>query len=372
MSDLSVNSILDASGGATTTINGFTPTVSNMAGRNRIINGDMRIDQRNAGAALSNPANGFAVDRFPFDRGVSAATVTVQQSTSAPTRFKNSLLVTVGTGAATTSGDYSILRHAIEGYNVSDLKWGTAEAQVITLSFWVRSSLTGLFGTSIINNAGNRRYVSSYTINIANTWEYKTITIPGDTTGTWETNNSRGLSLYFDMGVGSTYSASAGSWGTGSQIYGLTGGVKLLANSGATFQLTGVQLEAGSVATPFEHRMYGQELALCQRYYRTWGGNSSHERLAVGFCFSTTQARLDIPLSPNMRTTPTLTISSASDWYVEGSTGAAVGTAVTLDQASPRIAAVNFNVASGLTAGQGMHIVANSTLAARFNLSAEL
>jgi hypothetical protein len=239
---------------------------NNVTFRNKIINGAMVIDQRNAGASVSN--SGFIVDRFAFDRGVSTATVTGQQSSTVPTNgFSNSVVLTVGTGAATTSGDYSIFRQPIEGYNVADLNWGTSSAQTITLSFWIRSSLTGTFGVAINNSAQNRYYIGSYTINSANTFEYKTITIPGDQSGTWLKTNGQGINLYWDIGVGSTYSAAAGSWGTGTSIYGLTGGVKLLANTGATWYVTGVQLEAGTTASPFEYRQYGTELQLCQRYY---------------------------------------------------------------------------------------------------------
>jgi hypothetical protein len=318
MSTLATNAITDASGGNTATINGQTPTESNMAGRNRIINGDMRIDQRNAGASISNPANGFAVDRFAFDRGASSATLTVQRSTVAPSGFSNSLLVTVGTAAAINAGDYSIFRHAVEGFNTADLCWGSANAQTVTLSFWVRSSLTGSFGVSFVNSAQNRRYVASYTINAANTWEYKTLIIPGDTSGTWTTDNSAGINLYWDMGVGATYSASAGSWGTGTSIYGLTSGVKLLANSGATWQITGVQLEAGSVATPFERRQYGQELALCQRYYEFIDGPLYQTYTNVA---GVTTRAASIYFRVTKRSAPTVTYVGTSEYIVSNSGG---------------------------------------------------
>jgi len=266
MSTLATNAITDASGGNTTTINGYTPTMSNMAGRNRIINGDMRIDQRNAGASVTITSAGqYPVDRFKCVSDTSAATLTAQQSSTAPVGFVNSLLWTTSTGSAAGSGDDNLIWQRIEGLNISDLGWGTASAQPITLSFWVRSSLTGTFGVSF-RNSGALSYVASYTISAANTWEKKTVTVAGDTSGTWLTTNGVGINVSWDMGCGASRSTTAGSWQAGSYP-GLTGGVKVSETSGATFYITGVQLEAGSVATPFEHRIYGQELQLCQRYF---------------------------------------------------------------------------------------------------------
>jgi len=280
---------------------------NNATFRNKIINGACVIDQRNAGASVSN--SGFIVDRFAFDRGVSTATVTGQQSSTVPTNgFSNSIVLTVGTGAATTSGDYSIFRQPIEGYNVADLNWGTSSAQTITLSFWVRSSLTGTFGVAINNSAQNRYYIGSYTINSANTFEYKTITIPGDQSGTWLKTNGAGINLYWDIGVGSTYSAAAGSWGTGTSIYGLTGGVKLLANTGATWYITGVQLEAGTTASPFEYRQYGTELGLCQRYFQRNTFDNSDYPFSSAYAYTTNTAAGYLPLAVPMRATPTVAI----------------------------------------------------------------
>jgi hypothetical protein len=233
--------------------------------RNRLINSDMRIDQRNAGATV-NTDLAFPLDRWKAFRNGGAATFTSQRSTVAPDNATNSLLYTVGTGAAPGASDYSGLSHTIEGFNIADLGWGTASAKPVTISFKVRSSVTGSFGLSLRNSANNRSYIASFTIAAANTWETKTITVPGDTTGTWLTDNGAGLIVLFDLGVGSTFSDTAGSW-LAANKFGLTGGTKLIATSGATFHVTEVQLEAGSVATPFERRPYGTEFALCQRYF---------------------------------------------------------------------------------------------------------
>lgn len=265
MSQVNTNAILDASGGTTTSINGYTPTASNMAGRNRIINGGMVLDQRNAGASLTFNDGVFVVDRFGSACSQSSK-ATAQRSTTAPTGFNNSVLVTSSSAYSVTSADFFNLFQNIEGFNVADFGWGTATAQTVTLSFWVRSSLTGTFGGAISNGGLSRSYPFTYTISTANTFEKKTITVPGDTSGSWAVSNDLGMRVYFGLGVGSTYSGTAGAW-AGTRYQSATGATSVVGTSGATFYITGVQLEAGSVATPFEHRQYGQELALCQRYY---------------------------------------------------------------------------------------------------------
>lgn len=239
--------------------------------KNRIINGAMMIDQRNAGASWTIPTSvgGYSVDRWAFTKGAAASVVTAQQSSVAPAGFSNSLCVTVSTGAAVGATDYFTLRQAIEGFNVADLGFGSGAPSTITLSFWVRSSVTGTYGVSFMNSAENRGYVGSYKINSANTFEYKTVTLSADSAGTWVGGSGKGLWVSFDLGVGTTYSTTAGSWQNFNFAYGLTGGTKLVATTGATFYITGVQLEKGSTATSFDYRPYGTELALCQRYYET-------------------------------------------------------------------------------------------------------
>ena len=267
MSTLKVDAIVDSSAGNTTTINGVTPTAYNTMGKNRIINGAMEIDQRNAGASVTPSANvyTYTVDRFSAYCN-QASKFTVQQSTTAPTGFINSLLATSSSAYSITSTDIFVLDQMVEGLNCADLAWGTASAKPVTLSFWVRSSLTGTFGGSIQNSAQNRSYPFSYTISSANTFEQKTITIAGDTSGTWLTTSGIGMRVYFGLGCGSVQSGTAGAW-AGASYYSATGATSVVGTSGATWYITGVQLEAGSVATEFERRPYSTELALCQRYY---------------------------------------------------------------------------------------------------------
>jgi hypothetical protein len=184
----------------------------------------------------------------------------------APSGFTNSLKVTSLSSYSITSGNIFAIAQRIEGYNIAHLDWGTANAKTVTLSFWVRSSLTGTFGGAFKNNAFNRNYLFEYTISSANTWEKKTITVTGDTTGAWNTDANSGIQVVWSLGTGSTYSTTAGSWVAG-HYFNATGSVDLVATSGATFYITGVQLEVGDTATPFEHRPYDMELARCQRYY---------------------------------------------------------------------------------------------------------
>ena len=270
MSQINTNAILDASGGTTATVNGFTPTVSNMAGRNRIINGDMRIDQRNAGAAVTpTTSSTYTVDRWCSILNV-ASKFSVQRSSVAPEGFTNSTVITSLSSYSAASGDYFGFSHRFEGFNTADFGWGLASAKTVTLSFWVRSSLTGTFGGSFRNGNSNRSYVFTFPVNSANTWEYKTITISGDTSGTWNTANTQSIDLTFDLGSGANFSGASGAW-SGSNLLTATGATSVVGTSGATFYITGVQLEEGRVATPFcpaGGGSYGAELALCQRYYQ--------------------------------------------------------------------------------------------------------
>ena len=266
MSELRVNAVTDETGGNTATINGMTPTADSLQGfRNRIINGDMRIDQRNAGASVTPADGAYTLDRWRA--GASAASkFSVQQSSVAPTGFSFSMLCTSLSAYSVGTNDNFEMFQLIEGFNTADLGWGTANAQAVTLSFWVRSSLTGTFGGSIQNSAFDRSYPFSYTISAANTWEQKTVTIAGDTSGTWVgATNGAGIVLCIGLGAGTGRSGTTGAW-AGATYYNATGAVSVVGTSGATFYITGVQLEVGSVATPFERRPYGTELALCLRY----------------------------------------------------------------------------------------------------------
>ena len=238
--------------------------------KNRIINGDMRIDQRSAGASFTptTSVNYGSCDRWSFDVSQNSK-MTAQQNGGAvtpPEGFINYEGCTSSSAYSVVSSDYFIMRQGIEGLNVADLGWGTANAKTVTLSFWVRSSLTGTFGGALRNSAGNRSYPFTYTITTANTWEFETITIAGDTTGTWLTTNGIGINLDLSLGAGSTYSGTANTW-AGANYVSATGATSVVGTNGATFYITGVQLEVGSSATGFEYVDYGTNLFMCQRYY---------------------------------------------------------------------------------------------------------
>ena len=244
----------------------YYSTGSALAFKNRIINGAMMIDQRNVGAVYTSPSsNSYQLDRWLCNGG--GGGFNVQQnagSVTPPAGFKNYYGVT--STSTTAASNYSIRQH-IEGFNSADLMYGTSSAKTTTLSFWVYSSLTGTFGGAIQNSAGNRSYVYSYTINAANTWQYVTATIPGDTSGTWiGATNGIGLTIFISYSVAAGQTGSAGAW-TGNDYRAPTGQVNLLGTNGATFYITGVQLEVGTQATAFDWRPFGTELQLCQRYY---------------------------------------------------------------------------------------------------------
>jgi hypothetical protein len=305
MSTVNVNRVVDASGGV------LAPISSVM--RNRIINGAMVIDQRNAGASVAN-IQGYSVDRwasFSIANSFSA-----QRSTVAPVGFTNSLLFTTTTSATPSASDYRFVGQFIEGFNVADLGWGTSDAKTVTVSFWVRSSLTGTFSAALKNGAETRSYPFSFTINAANTFEYKTVTVAGDTTGTWLTDNGIGLRLHFNLGSGSSRLGTAGAW-AGSSLDGTTGSVALVETNGATFYITGVQLEVGTQATSFEYRQYQQELALCQRYYQTSYVSGTAVNSATGptegasfICINTSDSTNGGMLPVTMRGTPTFAMYS--------------------------------------------------------------
>jgi len=242
---------------------------NNVTFRNRIINGAMVFDQRNAGASVTPASGTYTLDRWLTYQSV-ASKFSVQQNAGAvtpPVGFGNYLGATSLSSYAVLSGDYYLIQQMIEGFNTVDLAFGTANAKTVTLSFWVYSSLTGTFGGVLNNSAGNRSYPFTYTISTANTWEQKTITVAGDTSGTWiGATNGIGLMVRFGLGVGTTYSGTAGAW-AGATYFSATGATSVVGTNGATFYITGVQLEAGTTASPFEYRQYGTELALCQRYY---------------------------------------------------------------------------------------------------------
>jgi len=297
--------------------------------KNRIINGAMTIDQRNNGSQFTT---GTGTTIYTLDRwnAIYAQTskYTVQQnagSVTPPVGFTNYLGVTSSSAYSVGSSDYFSVREIIEGYNVADLAWGTANAKPVTLSFWVYSSLTGTFGGAFVNGSENRSYPFSYSVPSANTWTYITVSIAGDTTGTWATNNSAGLQIRFGLGAGSTFLGTAGAWAAGNYIQP-TGTVSVVGTNGATFYITGVQLEVGSVATSFDVRDYGRELILCQRYYIRYKNQSpaGYVLVSTGRTINTTYGDTFFSTPVSMRTAPTLNYSALSDFQSAYGTATAI------------------------------------------------
>jgi hypothetical protein len=300
----------------TPTINQINTSVANTslgagnasAMKNRIINGAMVISQRN-GTSSVTPTNGqYVLDRFQYNLSQTSK-ITTQQSSTAPVGFVNSLLVTSSSAYSVTSTDYFTVTQPIEGFNVADLGWGTANAKTVTLSAWVYSSLTGTFGGSILNGSFNYAYPFTYSIPTANTWTQISVTIAGPTAGTWTTDNSSSVQVNFSLGSGSTRSGTAGAW-NGSFLMSATGATSVVGTSGATWYVTGVQLEVGSSATGFEYRQYTTEFTLCQRYYQKLGNATG-----VGNWYNNTaiQAIFNFPVI--MRTAPTASMTGALTFF---------------------------------------------------------
>jgi len=336
----------------------------------------MEIAQRGTSAVTASGS--YPVDRFRISN-VTDGAFSSQQDSSAPAGFVNSLKTTITTAdASLSSGQYSAVNSTVEGLNLADLNWGTANAKTITVSFWVRSSLTGTFDGSIRNSAADRSYVFNYSISAADTWEYKTVTIPGDTSGVWLTTNGIGMRLWFSLGVGSSFHTTADAWQAGNYV-GTSSGTSVFGTLNATWYITGVQLEAGSVATSFERRHYGQELALCQRYYYRIKPDVAYGCIAeIAHATATTNARARVVFPVTMRTRPTALEQSgtAGDYDVQLGSGVAVCSAVptisTGTVTTTQVAVVDFPVASGLTIGQAGNIRTPSPGNGYLGWSAEL
>lgn len=347
---------------------------SSLLFRNKVINGDMRIDQRNSGAAVTPTSSGtYTLDRWICGNS-QASKFSIQQSSVAPTGFANSLLVTSLSAYSVLASDTFFVQQYIEGFNTADLVFGTASAQTVSLSFWVRSSLTGTFGGSIGNGLANYAYPFTYSISAANTWEQKTISIPGAVAGTWVgSTNGRGMRVVFNLGSGANFSGTANTWqaaGASNELYAPTGATSLVGTNGATLYITGVQLEAGPTATPFERRPIGVELALCQRYCALVASNTI---IATGQATSASGAYLNFSVPTSMRATPAFSFLSGG-FANCGLIG--VGGAQTALNGNPSINSISgvfingsATVASGLTSGQMYQFIVN---AATLVVSAEL
>ena len=337
--------------------------------KNMIINGDMRISQRYGTTATTTTAGGFVIDRYRCEVGAAGAT-TQQQVTDAPAGFHTSMKITVtGTDTSANAGDFHYIRHIIEGNNMNHLNWGSSNAKTVTLSFWVKSSVTGDHGGAFWNNNFNRSFPFNYTINAADVWEYKSITVPGCPDGTWETGNNRGINIGFIQLSGSTYTGPPNQWNSAGDVAPTTH-VNLLATNGATWYITGIQLEVGRNATDFEYRSYGEELSLCQRYYYNFPQGNTYNIIANGFSNSTTNAIFHFQFPVPMRTSPTTSGISGS-WHVIDGQSHNVSSFSAITDATPLTGRVDAT-SSGLTVGRGCMLRNNNDANATFGFIAEL
>ena len=351
-----------------------------IAFRNRVINGDMRIDQRNAGASYAVPTGTTSYpvcDRWHFTKDPSGMTLTVQQTSTAPVGFTKSMVSTATVGVVPTSVQFVCIQQKIEGNNCVDLGFGTSAATNVTASFWVRSSATGTYAFALKNSDNTRSYVATYSIAAIDTWEYKTITIPGDTSGTWLKDSGIGIRVHFDLGSGTGYNTTAGAWQSG-DYNRTTGTSNWSQTTGNTFYITGVQLEKGTTATPFEFRPYGTELALCQRYCQMYSSTEAGNNARYGFgeAYTSTGFSCVMPLFQKMRVTPDLasTAGFVSSFAVASRNTNTACTSVTLyaDGSTPSIASLAVSVASGLTAGSAGALVSNNNKNTYLLYTAEL
>lgn len=324
-----------------------------------IINGDMTISQRGFSSATAiGSSNAYNLDRY-IGREVTDGGLNVEQSTTAPTGFKNSLKVTVSSADSSLSADQrAYILTKIEGNRVSQLAFGTSGAKNITLAFYIRSSVTGTFSGSVTNEAENRSFPFTYTVDSADTWERKTVNIDGDTSGTWDTDNTTGLEIYFSLGMGSTYSGTAGSW-AGAQYFAASSTTNLIATNSATWHLTGLQIEEGTFDTntipdfPFES--FENNLRKCQRYYEIANSGGAATYMWTGSNRSTTQAQGGWRYQTRKRTTPSVALTGTVSGLRVHTTGGGNENATGISingTASPITAWINTNVSSGLTQNQ--------------------
>ena len=383
MSEIKVNSIKNTNsndGGVAIDSSGHVqvdglqmPTIGPLSNRNLIINGAMQIAQRNDD--FQPPASGdYTLDRFQAYMS-SADAYDVQRVTDTPSGqgFKHSLKVTSNAATSVGADGYYYLGQKIEGNNWVQMGYGASGAKKCTVSFWVKSSLAGTHSGILKNSAQDRSLAFEYTISSANTWEYKQITIAGDTSGTWLTGSGIGVWVYFSMGVGTTYGTGTANTWEAANLVGTTGSVDLVATSGATWFITGLQVEQGEKATPFEHRSIGDEFARCQRYYCHYGhpftGVTVGQRVGAGFVTAPTQAHMILPTGAGkMRANPT---PDHNDVEInDAATNKTISNFGTVTAYNGHVH-MTMNTPSGLNEGRACNIRFSST-SGNFFLNAEL
>jgi hypothetical protein len=348
--------------------------MASISGRkNMIINGDMMIDQKNAGASATTTASVYTADRFQLYASTINNAQTYQQVAEAPAGFNKSLKIT-NSSTAQAAGSNALFtpRQRIEGYNIAHLNWGTSDAQTVTISFWVKASVTGTYPLAINNGNFDRSFVTSYTVSVANTWEKKTATIAGDTSGTWAVDNTTGMIIMFSLDTYADFQTSTVDSWTSTNDRATSSHVHFLATASATWQITGIQMETGSVATDFEQRSYGEELALCQRYYavKRMDTSTGGGHFAMGQC--NTSTRLDcvvyFPQTMRLQHGTSIIFDTATDYRVQSAGALYVCSAISGESSSPD-SAILYATSSGMTAGRAgvLIVAANSPVDIKFD-----
>ena len=341
--------------------------------RNLIINGDMQVAQRGTSGSVSNSSNTYLLDRFFSRIQGSAGSATVSQDSDSPNGFDKSLKFTVGTADTSLgSGHYQRVHQSIEGFNILPLAWGTSDAKPATLSFWVKGSIAGIYSVGVYNGGANRSFVSEYQINQSNTWEYKIINIPPTTSGTWEIDNTAELQLSFSLGSDSLYSTSSLDIWQNAFKFSSDNTINLMATSGATWQVTGVQLEVGKVATPSEHRSYGEELALCQRYCQMFNASEwddPYRRFATALLNTTVNYNAILHLVKPMRANPTLATNGTFNLWNGSFLGSV--SAPTIQSADNKVICIGGGTGTG-TQGGIYHLLADNNNTTYMLFDAEL
>jgi hypothetical protein len=341
--------------------------------KNKIINGACNIAQRNGTTAVTTNSNAYVIDMWACNANNNYGNWQWNQNSITPPAGFTNYVGGVSTGNYSFTGsDYCNINPVVEGYNWADLNWGSANAKTITISFWVRASITGTYSFAMSNGGANRTYRTTYTISAANTWEYKTITVAGDTSGTWQTTTSRGISIWFGAGWGTTYSAPANNAWASDFYFNSSGCVTWMGTSGATWYVTGLQVEVGTTATNFESRSYGTELSLCQRYLFVYndGQSSGNASYGVGNVYNSSNINICGFFPTTMRIAPTgITVSSVGSFYINN--GGANGTASSITYGGASQSSYQLScAASGINSGTV--ILLNNNRSGQLLWSAEL
>ena len=365
----------DAKISGVTTATTFVPTEGQLSHRRLNVNGAFTVSQKNGSTAKTSISGSDRWVDLIQHYSSNGGTFTVQRvSDDAPTGYQYSAKYTVTTpNSSLANGDEDMVIHRIEGQDLAHLSWGSASAKTITLSFWVKSSLTGDFSVTL-QGGGGRCYVTAYTISSADTWEQKTVTIPGETSGTWVINANAGLAIIWDLGAGSTYEASsADTWLSVANVYRKAGTVRYSATNTATWQITGIQFEVGSVATPFEHRSYADELARCQRYCHVKVAGGAYSRMSLGYApGSANDVRWFCFLNPRMRDTPSSYSYSGAFTCQPGSSFDIADVTLEASSSSPDCAILHTDDNTGMSAGQAVSLHANNDTNAKLIFIAEM